>query len=144
MRAIFLAALLLAGCRDEPTIVIKFDPGDAAVAPKPAEPVAPVAVTAPADAAAPAAAKPTDGKKPAECKVADDCTVEPEDCCDCANGGKQHAIAKSQVAASKKARDARCKEAMCTMMLSVDPTCGKRADCVAGQCVMVDKKPATK
>jgi hypothetical protein len=70
--------------------------------------------------------------------------VEPEDCCDCANGGRQHAIAKAQQAASKAARTKRCKGVMCTLMLSVDPTCGKRPDCVEGQCVMVDKKPGAK
>jgi hypothetical protein len=84
------------------------------------------------------------GKHARECKAAADCIVEPEDCCDCANGGRQHAIPKAQQAASKAARAKRCKGVMCTLMLSLDPTCGKRPDCVEGQCVMVDKKPGTK
>ena len=59
-----------------------------------------------------------------ECKAAADCVVEPLDCCDCANGGKQHAIAKKTAAAAKSAHAAKCKAQMCTMMLSTDPSCG--------------------
>jgi hypothetical protein len=66
--------------------------------------------------------------------------LEPLDCCDCANGGRQHAVPKKQLAKVKAERAKRCKNAMCTMMLSTDPTCGQQADCVAGECVMVPKK----
>ncbi|MCA1665611.1 MAG: hypothetical protein LC659_15310, partial [Myxococcales bacterium] len=75
-----------------------------------------------------------------ECKVAADCVIEPVDCCDCANGGKQHAIAKKAAAAAKAARAGRCKGKMCTMMLSTDPSCGQRAQCVEGACVMAAAK----
>lgn len=122
------------GCHEEPTIVIRFEPSDADVkmhvvtpspTPSPTPTPSPVVTSKP-------------GKK--ECKVAADCVVLPEDCCDCANGGKQHAIAKSKLAAAKADRAAHCKHTMCTMMISTDPTCGMRADCVAGQCGMVKKK----
>lgn len=142
LASIFLVALGLAfvaaGCREEPTIVIKFEPNDLAGAKKPADmstapkpPVADLAVVTEA---------PAKKKGKAECKVAADCVVEPADCCDCANGGKQHAIPKKAAAASKAARAERCKTKMCTMMLSTDPTCGQRPDCVDGQCVMVPAK----
>jgi hypothetical protein len=137
-----LASLAFLGCREEPTIVIKFETND----------LAGVAVAKPADMTT-AAAKPADlavaavekkkkkekGKAP-ECKVAADCVVEPLDCCDCANGGKQHAIAKKAAAAGKAARVERCKAKMCTMMLSTDPSCGQRADCVDGACVLAAAK----
>ncbi len=136
-----LAALAIStvGCREEPTIVIKFEPNDLAGAARPADMSSPAAK--PADLATVAAApvEKKKGKAP-ECKVAADCVVEPLDCCDCANGGKQHAIAKKAAAAAKAARAERCKTKMCTMMLSTDPSCGQRADCVDGQCVMVAPK----
>lgn len=135
----------LCGCKEEPTIVIKFEPNDmsgarAATATKDGGPPAADLATAPATESKAETKKDKVGKKAAaECKVAADCVVEPADCCDCANGGKQHAIPKKQAAASKAARAERCKHTMCTMMLSTDPTCGERPDCVDGQCVMVKK-----
>jgi len=139
LAAVFALVFVVVGCREEPTIVIKFEPNDmtghAATAAKPSD-----LATAPkpADMAAATVEK----KKPAkaECKTAADCVVEPVECCDCANGGKQHAIAKKHAAASKAARAEKCKAKMCTMMLSTDPSCGQRADCVDGQCVMVAPK----
>ena len=135
--AVFALLFVMVGCREEPTIVIKFEPNDLAGAVKPADlatapkpPVADMAV---------AVVEKKKGGKP-ECKVAADCVVEPLDCCDCANGGKQHAIAKKAAAAAKAARTERCKTAMCTMMLSTDPSCGQRADCVDGACVMAAAK----
>ena len=129
------------GCREEPTIVIKFEPNDMAGAAKKAADM--VVAAAPADLAVAAVEKKAPEKKKGaarECKVAADCVVEPLDCCDCANGGKQHAIAKKAAAAAKAARAERCKSAMCTMMLSTDPSCGQRADCVDGACVMAAGK----
>jgi hypothetical protein len=130
------------GCREEPTIVIRFEPSD----------MTPAAtrVAARSDAGG-AISLGTDGgvraigaapkrAAPAECHAAADCVVEPEECCDCANGGKQHAIPKANAAASKTARTKRCKGVFCTLMLSTDPTCGMRADCVDGRCVMTKKK----
>ncbi len=130
-----LLATLVAGCRQEPTIVIKFEPNDLAGAARPAD----MSTAAkPADLAVAATAEKKKSKTP-ECKVAADCVIEPLDCCDCANGGKQHAIAKKQAAASKAARAERCKSTVCTMMLSTDPSCGQRAACVDGACVLVKK-----
>ncbi|HEY2742967.1 MAG TPA: hypothetical protein VGL86_00030 [Polyangia bacterium] len=132
-----LALVLFAiGCREEPTIVIKFEPNDmtgTTVAAKTDLATAP----APADLAVAETKKKSHAH---ECKAAADCVVEPLECCDCANGGKQHAIAKKAAAAAKSAHAAKCKTAMCTMMLSTDPSCGMRADCVDGACVMVAKK----
>ena len=133
-------AFVLFGCHEEPTIVIKFEPNDLAgtAASKPADMALPPGR---ADLAVAAAGTPAEKKKgKPECKVAADCVVEPLDCCDCANGGKQHAISKKAAAASKAARAERCKTKMCTMMLSTDPSCGQRADCVDGQCVMAAAK----
>jgi hypothetical protein len=140
VRAIVLL-LALAGCREEPTIVIKFEPAaDAAQAPRAASVDA-----APAAAAAPVAVVPVAEKaRAAECKSDDDCTVEPVECCDCANGGKQQAVAKARAAASKKARAARCKETMCMTMLSNDPSCLAGASCDRGQCVLAAPKPAAR
>jgi hypothetical protein len=141
----FAIAAAIAGCREEPTIVIKFEPNDMsgakAAATKPAD-----LATAAAPAKAPDLGTVTATKPPAktkgaaaECKVAADCVVLPLECCDCANGGKQHAIPKKQAAAAKAARAEKCKAAVCTMMLSTDPSCGQRPDCVDGACVMVKK-----
>ena len=47
-------------------------------------------------------------------------------------------MAGQQMADGQRAE--RCKTTMCTMMLSTDPTCGQRPDCVDGQCVMVPAK----
>ncbi|HWE30535.1 MAG TPA: hypothetical protein VHB97_21155 [Polyangia bacterium] len=127
----------MVGCREEPTIVIKFEPNDLAGAAKPADlGTAPK----PTDLAVAAAEKKKPKGAAAECRVAADCFVEPVDCCDCANGGKQHAIAKKAAAKAKAARAERCKNQVCTMMLSTDPSCGQRADCVDGACVMAAAK----
>jgi hypothetical protein len=137
-----IAGFAMTGCHEEPPIVVKFQPND--LAPAHAAAAAPDAAPAAAavDAAtaekAPAAEPPSAHVK-AQCRVAADCTVAPLDCCDCANGGKQQAILKHDEARLEAARAKRCKHAMCTMMLSLDPTCGKRADCVEGRCVLVDK-----
>jgi len=140
-----------AGCRDEPTIVIKFEPndmsgakgaaakaGDLGAATKPADLATAVTAAKPADLG-PIATKKGEKGKAAECKVAADCVVMPVDCCDCANGGKQHSVPKKQAAALKAAHAEKCKAALCTMMLSTDPSCGQRPDCVDGACEMVKK-----
>jgi hypothetical protein len=136
--ALASAASLLA-CREEPTIVIKFEPNDLSGV-KPADLAAhPAGESQPIDLGV--AKKPAAGKASpkAECKAATDCVLEPIDCCDCANGGKQHAVTKKMAAATKSARAQKCKTAVCTMMLSTDPSCGQRADCVNGACAMVKK-----
>jgi hypothetical protein len=134
--------LLVVGCREEPTIVIKFEPNDlgkSAVAAKVADMAE--AAKPPADMTVVAEKAPPGKKKgaAAECKAAADCVVAPLECCDCANGGKQHAVSKKIAAATKAARAQKCKTAVCTMMLSTDPSCGQRADCVDGACVMIKK-----
>ena len=141
--ALALVGALVAGCREEPTIVIKFEPNDLAGG-KAADmsvrkPVDLAAVSAP-DLGAAKQSTTKSGKSAAQCKVAADCVVEPLECCDCANGGKQHAIPKKTAAATKAARVKKCKSTICTMMLSTDPSCGEHADCVDGACVMIKKK----
>jgi hypothetical protein len=143
MRAVVAALMLscLAACHEEPTIVIKFEPNDlAGAAARPVDLGAPAAARAVADLAVAAADKSAHKKPALECKKAADCVVVPAECCDCANGGKQHAIAKKELAEAKTARAERCKGKMCTMMMSTDPSCGQRPDCVDGACVMVKKK----
>jgi hypothetical protein len=146
MTRAFLASLVLAsavslgGCREEPTIVIKFEPNDLSGGRPTDLAVATSATTRPADlgvAKKGVATKPA--AKTAECRVAADCVLEPVDCCDCANGGQQHALSRRVAVAAKSARAEKCKRAVCTMMLSTDPSCGQRADCVNGACVMAKK-----
>lgn len=149
-----LGALGLTGCHEEPPIVVKFQPNDLAgqaaqpTAHADAAPPATVKDASPAQAPGDAAtAEAAEAHKPrgkAECHVAADCTVAAVDCCDCANGGKQQAVPKHELKHLEAARKKRCKGAMCTMMLSVDPTCGKRADCVEGRCVLVEKSGGAK
>jgi hypothetical protein len=145
-RLMLVCVLLGIGCHEEPPIVIKFEPADMAGA-KPASAAATVAdaggaVAKMADAGAAVKAPmvppgpPTVKKGAPECKTAADCEVVPVECCSCANGGKQQAVTHKAAAALNKDRPKRCKDIMCTMMVSTDPTCGKRADCVAGQCTM--------
>jgi hypothetical protein len=130
-------------CREEPTIVIKFEPADLAqTAAKDGGAAASAAKDggAAASAAKDGGAAATHAAPGHECKVAADCIVEPAECCDCANGGKQHAIAKKRAAASKAERAKKCKGVMCTMMLSTDPTCGQTAACIDGRCAMAPRK----
>ena len=137
-------------CHEEPTIVIRFEPNDMsgvrAASPRPsASPAAAAVVAAPSPAPAHESQKGVTKKKLAvECHKPADCVVMPVECCDCANGGKQRAIAKAQVKAVQAERAQKCKHVMCTMMFSQDPTCGMAADCVAGQCVMVPRKSQKK
>lgn len=126
------------GCHEEPTIVIRFEPTDADVKPSPSPSIRVVASPSPTPTPMPAHVPPVKHAKK-ECKVDADCAVVPEDCCDCANGGRQQAIPKKQVAAHQTERGKRCGKVMCTMMFSTDPTCGMRAACVAGQCTMLKK-----
>jgi hypothetical protein len=143
-----MALAVFAGCRDEPTIVIKFEPNDlAGVARLPnsaGNSAGDAADRGPAraDAGQPggAAGAGAEKKGARECKVAADCALEPVDCCDCANGGKQQAIAKKALAQAKAARAKRCAHTMCNMMISNDPSCALKADCVAGSCTLVPKK----
>jgi hypothetical protein len=142
VKRLLIAVVLLVGCKEEPPIVIKFEPLDAAAV-KPAataDAAAPMIAPTPRIADAGVARAPVKKGGAPECKTAADCVVLPVECCDCANGGKQEAVAKTKAAAIKSERAGKCKGAMCTMMVSTDPTCGKRPECVEGQCTMVEKK----
>jgi len=141
VKRLLIAVVLLVGCKEEPPIVIKFEPLDAAAV-KPAataDAAAPMIAPTPRVADAGVARAPVKKAGAPECKTAADCVVLPVECCDCANGGKQHAVSKKVAAATKAARAQKCKTAVCTMMFSTDPTCGMRASCVAGQCAMAKK-----
>ncbi len=130
-----LAAVGCNSCREEPTIVIRFESSDADIRPS----RAPVAVV---PSPSPLPLEPPLKKATNECKRAKDCVVEPVECCDCANGGRLQAVPREQAAASKTARAAHCAQVMCAMMVSADSSCVKdmRADCIGGACVLVAKK----
>lgn len=139
---VLVLATLLGACRREPAIVIRFDAVDMAGA----APGAVDATVASADGATTIAAREEakpEAKKAAAvpCKTDAECVVVPDGCCDCANGGKQHAVSKREEASVRTAQRASCKDVMCTMMLSVDPTCGKRAACIDGACGLRDARP---
>jgi hypothetical protein len=143
-----VCVLLGIGCHEEPPIVIKFEPADLAGKAAAAATVADAGAAAAKPTEAGAVAKaptPAPAKKGApECKTAADCEVAAVECCDCANGGKQQSVTHAAAAQLKKDREKKCKDTMCTMMVSTDPTCGKRPDCVEGQCTMVQKLPLKK
>jgi len=135
MKAICICMFtVLLGCHEEPTIVIKFEPNDLAQrAHVDAATPKPVARDAGAvEAAVPA--KPV--AKGATCKTAADCVAIKVDCCDCNNGGAQRVVGKAEAAKLDKDLKARCKGTMCPSMISNDPSCGKKADCVAGTCAL--------
>jgi hypothetical protein len=162
-----LSLAWLGACHEEPPIVIKFEPMDGAASHPASTVLVDAAARSSVDGSAAHAttdggaahaaaeagatkghvAPTTDGGKglPAvaaggACKTADDCLVVPVECCDCANGGKQQAANKQQAKAIAASREKSCKNAMCTMMISTDPSCGMRANCVSGKCVMEKKK----
>jgi hypothetical protein len=138
-----VGAVLVGGCHEEPTIVIRFEPTDAAVRPH-----VDAARSSTAVAAAPAAGlavSPDLGSAPgAECKAASECVAEPVDCCDCAHGGALRAISKAAAVRAKPSRRTRCKDQVCAAMMSTDPSCARKPDCVDGRCVLVEPKPATR
>jgi hypothetical protein len=134
-----IVLVALAGCRKEPTIVIKFEPNDlasvapAAVAGDAASPPATVADAA-AGAEAPQPAAPAG---PPECKKPADCEVIPVECCGCNAGGAQMAVPKARVAALKKERAKKCKGTVCAQMMSQDPSCLQVPTCKDGRCVLI-------
>jgi hypothetical protein len=140
----------MSGCREEPTIVIKFEPNDlsAKASVRDSATSATAAAGDSGSAATPDAAadKPAPGKGGvAECKQASDCTLVPAECCGCNNGGAQQAIAKTKQFAQQAAWKARCGKKMCPMVMSNDPSCAQTAACVDGSCVLTGGfKSATK
>ena len=129
----WIALLMLVGCQREPTIVVRFEPTDLGKRDAATRPPDLAVRDAQVDAAVVVASK----SKKSECQNAADCALVPEDCCDCASGGKQRAVPKAQVASLKAQRAKKCKQAMCTMMMSTDPSCAKRAGCISGACQLV-------
>jgi hypothetical protein len=131
------------GCEREPAIVVRFDPADLAGRDLSrardlgaTDAATGAASGAPRDAGASAAAKKL---APAmACATDADCVLVTDGCCDCANGGKQRAVPKR---APRPAADPACKEVMCTMMMSTDPSCGKRAACLEHACAMREARP---
>jgi hypothetical protein len=134
-----MLAIVVGACKQEPTIVIKFEPND---------------LSGPAGLAGKSTAAPaTDGggggvvhaappAKPAdaECKTAADCAAVDEDCCNCSSGGKRVVMAVQKALAHSTALAKRCKGTVCTAMMSNDPSCTKVADCVEGKCALVEPK----
>jgi hypothetical protein len=136
-------ALAVAGCEREPAIVVRFDT---------------------LDLAGPDAGKPNDASAPAKlanddagavhdagkralgpaCKVEAECTLIVDGCCDCANGGKLAPALKREETKLNLAHRAACKDAMCTMMVSTDKSCGSRPACVDGHCALRPARPDEK
>jgi len=88
-----------------------------------------------------AAAKKGHAKAPAQtedCKTDKDCVLVPDDCCSCAEGGKQRAIPKKQKDSYEKERKKRCGETACIEAVSTDPSCSQRPFCGAGICELGD------
>jgi hypothetical protein len=86
-------------------------------------------------------AKKGKGKAPAEsagCKTDADCVAVLDECCSCNEGGKQRALPKKEQAAYEKERRSRCKETMCTEVVSQDSSCMQHATCLAGICELAD------
>jgi hypothetical protein len=73
-----------------------------------------------------------------DCKTDKDCVLVADDCCSCAEGGKQRAIPKKQKDAYEKERKKRCGDTACTEMVSTDPSCSQRPFCGAGICELGD------
>jgi hypothetical protein len=132
-RSLLLVLSLLAGCHDEPTIVITFTPQDLAGAQRdlarPAADAGTIARAAP-DAGA---AKPAPAAD--KCARDADCVLVQDGCCPCSAGGKMVAIAKSHAKAYAAKQGLTCKHTMCPQVLSSDPSCfGVAAACKAGAC----------
>jgi hypothetical protein len=73
-----------------------------------------------------------------ECKGDADCVAVVDECCPCSQGGKQRAILKKEQASYEKDRKSRCKDQLCTEVMSQDPSCSQRPVCLAGICELGD------
>jgi hypothetical protein len=139
IRSSFAVVVLIAAaaCQREPAVIIRFDASDMAGRDlaKAADLTLPQGGAIDLAGAPAAEAKKAEAKGPA-CKVDADCAAITDGCCDCANGGKLRVVAKKEEAKLVKAQRAGCKDVMCTMAVSNDPTCDKRAACVDGACTL--------
>jgi hypothetical protein len=149
-RALVLATLLLAGCKEEPTIVITFSPQDLALRPAetPRAPALSDGGKQPAAAARPDAgqvwAPDPSAKKGGvlgsdPCSVDDDCELAKADCCGCTGGGAAVAMAKSRAKSWEKEIAGRCENTACLEVMSTDPSCSGKAVCVNGKCALMTK-----
>ena len=130
-----ILSLLLTGCREEPTIVITFEPQDLAARPPP-DLVARRDLASPPALASPSTTVAATGDR---CKRDEDCTLVKADCCDCSAGGKAIAVAKARKAGWEKGLAGRCRGVMCVQMLSTDRSCQGRAGCLGGRCAVVPR-----
>ena len=186
-RTCWIALALLggaaAGCHEEPTIIIRFEPqdlstvrllaaptgpeaanpggGGAAMTPATSDGGARVAmvgaaglgtVADPAKGNGPGATSGAKGKRAADapanhetasdggkCKSNSDCVVVKADCCGCSQGGSARAVSKAQLAKAVRMLAKWCgATTMCVQAISTDPSCTRKASCVAGRCVLVD------
>jgi hypothetical protein len=134
--ALLFAVVSLAACRREPAIVIRFDPVDAQPA---RDAIVDVSGVDASHATPPASAIDKTVRHPSgQCMTDEDCAVATDGCCDCANGGKLVATTK-RAAAQQSKKD--CKDVLCTMMISTDPSCGKRPACIGGTCGLREARP---
>jgi hypothetical protein len=75
--------------------------------------------------------------RPPVCKADADCVLVPADCCGCTGGGKQTAISCRAQAAHEREQRARCKDVVCTAVMSQHPSCSvASAMCKEGKCVL--------
>ena len=136
IRRLLILSLLLTGCREEPTIVITFEPQDLAPRPPPDFAVR-RDLASPPDQRPPPTAAAASGDR---CKRDDDCALVKADCCDCSAGGKAIAVAKGRKAGWEKGLAGRCRGVMCVQVLSTDQSCPGRAGCLAGRCAVVPRR----
>jgi len=142
VRAPMLVAFLLLlpwfGCQREPTIIIRFDAADLAGSTDAAPPIRDAGIIAAPRPAIPM--RPSNAPTTA-CQKDADCVAVSADCCDCANGGRLRAVLKREEEQLTAQKHKACKDVMCTMMASTDPTCGKRPACLEGHCALRDARP---
>jgi hypothetical protein len=105
------------------------------------------ALASPGLAAADAPKARTKAKEPAaaaaaQCKADKDCVTVLDDCCSCAQGGRQRALPRKEQKAYEKGLKKQCEGAMCTAMMSNDPTCRQVPVCEGGTCKLADAKGA--
>ncbi len=142
MVVMLLATVLFGGCEREPVIVVRFDPADQRPATRAVQrdlATAGVVDAATTFDAATVAVAPPAAK--AQCKTDGDCVLVSDGCCGCANGGKLKTALKREEAKLIAAQKKSCADTMCTMVVSSDPSCGKRVGCVEGVCAMRDARP---